>query len=99
MVLNEIKSVCQSLFVKNRDLSIELVFVCLFHILTGTLKGEKLLDIGTGPAVYPVITASKWFDEIYLSDISKANVEFLQKWRHGESEPMKYLMEYFARKE
>ena len=66
---------------------------------SGLLKGQKLLDIGTGPVVYPIITASKWFDEIYLSDLSQANVEFLQRWRRGNAEPMKFIMEWAAQKE
>ena len=52
--------------------------------------------------VYPVITASKWFDEVFLSDISAANIDFLHKWKQGEpdaTEAMKYLMNYFAIKD
>lgn len=65
----------------------------------GALKGQKLLDIGSGPVVYPVITASKWFDEVYLSDCSKDNIDYLHKWMRGESEHMRPLMEYYAQKE
>ena len=35
--------------------------------------------------VYTVITASQWFDQIFLSDISKDNVEFLKKWIAGDA--------------
>lgn len=68
----------------------------------GKYRGKNLLDIGSGPVVMPVITASKWFDNIYLSDLSKDNVAFLQKWIEGESEineAMKYLMSVFAQKD
>lgn len=65
----------------------------------GTFKGEQLLDIGTGPVVHPIVTASKWFDKIYLSDYSKSNIEFLEKWRRGESLHMKFLMESIAQNE
>lgn len=72
-----------------------------FHNIfkSGALNGKRLLDIGTGPVVHPVITASEWFEEIYLSDVSEANIEYLQKWRRGESEHMKWLMEYFSEKD
>lgn len=65
----------------------------------GALKGRRLLDIGSGPVVYPVITASRWFEEIYLSDYAKENVEYLHKWMRKESEHMRPLMEYYAQKE
>ena len=66
---------------------------------SGILKGEQLLDIGTGPVVHPVVTASKWFDKVYLSDFASSNIEFLQKWRRGESLHMEPLMKSFAQKE
>lgn len=66
---------------------------------SGKYRGELILDIGSGPVIYPVITASEWFEEIYLSDLSKANVEYQQKWIRGESEPMEYLMKEHALKD
>ena len=68
----------------------------------GKYRGQNLLDIGSGPVMLPVITASQWFDEIYLSDLSKDNVTFLRKWIQGDSEAtqaMKYLMSVFAEKD
>lgn len=62
----------------------------------GKYRGNHLLDIGTGPVVYQIITASKWFNEIYLSDLSPVNVEFLQKWVRGESEHMEHIMKEYA---
>lgn len=74
-----------------------------FHdtFVDGKLRGEQLLDIGTGPVVHSVVTASRWFDKIYLSDVSRSNVEFLQKWRQGDKESayMKTIMEHYAQKE
>lgn len=65
----------------------------------GKYKGKKLLDIGSGPVVYAVITASKYYDECYVSDLSPANVDFLQKWIREESTEMEYLMKEFSKKE
>ena len=52
--------------------------------------------MGSGPVIYAVITASKYFDEVFVSDLSQANVEYLQKWIRGESEHMTYLMKQYA---
>lgn len=62
----------------------------------GKYRGKRLLDVGSGPVIYAVITASKYFDEVYVSDVSEANVEYLQKWIRGESEQMTYLMKQYA---
>ena len=50
----------------------------------------------------PIITASEWFDEVFLSDLVKDNVDFLHKWMKGEAEATKamaYQMEVIATKE
>ena len=68
----------------------------------GQYRGKTLLDIGSGPVVYTVITASQWFDEVFLSDISKDNVAFLKKWIAGDpgvTEEMKFQMSDFALRE
>ena len=70
-----------------------------FCSVSGNYKGNRILDVGAGPVVYAVITASKYFDEVYVSDLVKANIELLQKWIRGESEHMKYLLEQYAAKD
>ncbi|XP_013388507.1 indolethylamine N-methyltransferase-like [Lingula anatina] len=50
-------------------------------ILTASkIKGTRLLDIGTGPCIHSVISASKWFDEITLTDFADVNRRALKKW-------------------
>ena len=76
----------------------------LIHIITisGKYRGKSLLDVGTGPVVMPIITAAEWFDEIYLSDLSKDNVDFLRKWLDGDTEAtkaMEYQMSVFTLKD
>ena len=66
-------------------------------ILAGTVRGRRILDLGSGPVVGPVIPAARWHDEIYLSDRWKENTDYLEKWRRGDSQHMKPLMEYFAK--
>ncbi|XP_013419727.1 nicotinamide N-methyltransferase [Lingula anatina] len=51
---------------------------------TGNIKGQRLLDIGTGPSLVNLISASRCFEEIYLSDFSTANRDALKKWQKKE---------------
>ncbi|XP_013381946.1 nicotinamide N-methyltransferase-like [Lingula anatina] len=50
----------------------------------GNIKGQRLLDIGTGPSLINLISASRCFEEIYLSDFSTANRNALKKWQKKE---------------
>ena len=50
----------------------------------GTIKGDRLLDIGTGPICYAVYPPSKWFKEIVLSDLSAYNLAALNQWKNGK---------------
>ena len=70
--------------------------------ILGNYKGQCLLDLGSGPGLKAVITASQWFEEIFLSDISKDNVAYLRKWLEGDAgvtEALRCQMSYFALKE
>ncbi|XP_013394439.1 nicotinamide N-methyltransferase-like [Lingula anatina] len=46
----------------------------------GKIRGRRLLDIGTGPCIHSVISASKWFVEITLTDFAEPNRRELTKW-------------------
>ncbi|XP_061432954.1 nicotinamide N-methyltransferase-like isoform X3 [Lethenteron reissneri] len=46
----------------------------------GGLSGQRLLDIGSGPTIYQVLSACERFSEIYLSEFVKGNREELQSW-------------------
>jgi len=65
---------------------------------SGTIRGEKLLDIGTGPAIFSVISASRHVTEIHLSDFTDKNREVLQKWLEGASN-VTPVFEYLKEKE
>ena len=47
------------------------------------------------------IPATKWFDEIFLSDFSKKNIEAQKKWlaRESDSYDWQYYFRYFAEKD
>uniref|UniRef100_A0A4W3HME1 Phenylethanolamine N-methyltransferase n=1 Tax=Callorhinchus milii TaxID=7868 RepID=A0A4W3HME1_CALMI len=48
------------------------------------VRGRTLLDIGSGPTIYQVISACEHFEEIILSDYLEVNRQELSKWLHGE---------------
>ncbi|XP_048258298.1 phenylethanolamine N-methyltransferase-like [Haliotis rufescens] len=50
----------------------------------GKIKGRRLLDIGTGPSVHSVISASPHCDEIYLTDFTPKNRAALKQWLQGD---------------
>lgn len=52
---------------------------------SGAVTGTTLLDVGTGPNVGTLVSASAVFSEIYASDISKNARDELQKWVSNSS--------------
>ncbi len=50
----------------------------------GNYSGKTMLDLGCGASIIPVISASKWYDEIYLSDYAETNRLEIQKWINHE---------------
>ncbi|XP_037692928.1 indolethylamine N-methyltransferase [Choloepus didactylus] len=46
----------------------------------GGLKGDTLIDIGSGPTIYQVLAACESFQDITLSDFTDCNREELDKW-------------------
>ncbi|XP_076976666.1 indolethylamine N-methyltransferase [Tamandua tetradactyla] len=46
----------------------------------GGLKGETLIDIGSGPTIYQVLAACESFRDITLSDFTDRNRAELEKW-------------------
>lgn len=46
----------------------------------GGLRGETLIDVGSGPTIYQVLAACEAFSDITLSDFTDRNREELQKW-------------------
>lgn len=49
-------------------------------LVTGGLQGDTLIDIGTGPTIYQVLSACESFRDITLSDFTDRNREELDKW-------------------
>ncbi|MEE6484627.1 hypothetical protein FKM82_013947, partial [Ascaphus truei] len=47
---------------------------------SGKVKGKTLIDIGTGPTIYQLLSACEAFDEITVSDYADQNREEFEKW-------------------
>ncbi len=39
-----------------------------------------MLDFGCGPTIQGVLSASKWYKEVYLSDYTEGNRREVQNW-------------------
>lgn len=50
----------------------------------GAVKGELLIDIGSGPTIYQLLSACESFTEIIVSDYTDQNLWELQKWLKKE---------------
>ncbi|XP_008825213.1 nicotinamide N-methyltransferase isoform X2 [Nannospalax galili] len=57
----------------------------LFKIFClGGVKGDLLIDIGSGPTIYQLLSACESFREIIATDYTDQNLQELQKWLKKE---------------
>ncbi|XP_060106508.1 nicotinamide N-methyltransferase-like [Heteronotia binoei] len=52
--------------------------------LSGGLKGDTLIDIGSGPTIYQLLSACESFQEIIATDYVDENREEMQRWLRKE---------------
>ncbi|GAB5577095.1 nicotinamide N-methyltransferase [Prionailurus iriomotensis] len=48
------------------------------------VKGDLLIDIGSGPTIYQLLSACESFKEIIVTDYTEQNLQELQKWLKKE---------------
>ena len=48
--------------------------------LAGGIGGDILIDVGTGPTIYQLISACEAFQEIILSDYLELDLQGVDKW-------------------
>uniref|UniRef100_A0A5F8G5K0 Nicotinamide N-methyltransferase n=1 Tax=Monodelphis domestica TaxID=13616 RepID=A0A5F8G5K0_MONDO len=48
------------------------------------VKGDLLIDIGTGPTIYQLLSACESFKEIVVTDYTDQNLEEVSKWLKKE---------------
>ncbi|KAM4652433.1 nicotinamide N-methyltransferase-like [Discoglossus pictus] len=57
---------------------------CFKTFSFGGLSGDILIDIGTGPSIYQLISACESFKQIIATDFTDSNRQELQKWLRKE---------------
>ncbi|KAL5005769.1 hypothetical protein ScPMuIL_016927, partial [Solemya velum] len=60
----------------------------------GTFFGKRLLDLGSGPSIHSVISASRHYDDIYLSDYAPQNLSVLADWWTGKISHMDHVIKH-----
>ncbi|XP_005994093.1 phenylethanolamine N-methyltransferase [Latimeria chalumnae] len=53
---------------------------------TGKIQGHTLMDIGSGPTIYQLLSACAHFDEIIMTDYLEVNREEIRKWLRADSD-------------
>ncbi|KAM3869241.1 nicotinamide N-methyltransferase [Diretmus argenteus] len=51
---------------------------------SGKYKGKKLIEVGTGPTIFTLISACEHFEELVVSDYVDANRREVEKWLRAE---------------
>ncbi|XP_076839643.1 indolethylamine N-methyltransferase-like [Brachyhypopomus gauderio] len=52
---------------------------------TGRYKGQRLIEVGSGPTIHTIISACEYFQEIVLSDFADNNRQEIVKWLKNET--------------
>lgn len=52
--------------------------------LAGGMGGDILIDIGSGPTIYQLLSACEVFREIIMSDYTELNLREVDKWLKKE---------------
>ncbi|XP_062309452.1 nicotinamide N-methyltransferase-like [Osmerus eperlanus] len=47
---------------------------------TGKFRGQRLIEVGTGPTIHTLISACEYFEEIVVSDYVDSNREEIERW-------------------
>ncbi|XP_029429238.1 phenylethanolamine N-methyltransferase isoform X1 [Rhinatrema bivittatum] len=51
---------------------------------TGKVHGHTIIDIGSGPTIYQLLSSTDHFEEIIMTDFLEVNREVLRKWLQAE---------------
>jgi len=49
-------------------------------------SGGSVLDLGSGPSISSIISASRWSNKIYLAELLQGNREEIEKWWRNEED-------------
>ncbi|OCT62081.1 phenylethanolamine N-methyltransferase [Xenopus laevis] len=69
----------------NEDSVVQWKLRCLADTCaTGEIAGQTLVDIGSGPTIYQILSASEHFAEVVLTDYLEVNRAELRRWLQDE---------------
>ena len=54
------------------------------YLSSGKHSGQRLIDIGTGPSIHSLISASEHYEDILVSDYTDSNRQEIKKWLKDE---------------
>lgn len=60
------------------------IFVFFLVFLSGDVSGEILVDIGSGPTLYQVMSGCEVFNKVILTDFLEVNRQELRRWLQDE---------------
>lgn len=66
-------------------LSLHLTPCLLILFPSGDVGGELLVDVGSGPTLYQVLSGCEVFDKVLLTDFLEVNRQELRRWLQGGS--------------
>ncbi|XP_075694870.1 nicotinamide N-methyltransferase-like isoform X2 [Rhinoderma darwinii] len=52
----------------------------------GRVKGQSLIEIGSGPSIHYILSACESFEKIYLTDYFQGNLTEIKKWLNSEND-------------
>lgn len=72
----------------------DLLNICIFcqsfsassSFLSGDVSGELLVDIGSGPTLYQVLSGCEVFNRVILTDFLEVNRQELRRWLRDEGD-------------
>ena len=57
-----------------------MLYTCISNTFSGDIHGTDLLEVGCGPSILFSIVPSQYFNNLFLSDYVKRNIEIIQTW-------------------
>ncbi|KAJ0060418.1 hypothetical protein NL108_010208, partial [Boleophthalmus pectinirostris] len=63
--------------------------------------GDLLIDVGSGPTLYQVLSGCEIFNKVLLTDFLEVNRQVLKKWLKGEGSSLDWTpyMQYVCKLE
>ncbi|KAM9341182.1 phenylethanolamine N-methyltransferase-like [Symphorus nematophorus] len=81
------KAYLQYFYTPPQDVILPWKLACLHRAFTeGDISGDLLVDIGSGPTIYQVLSGCEVFNKVILTDFLEVNREVLKQWLKDEGD-------------